>query len=70
VGNDSGITHLAAASGVKTLALFGPTDPCKWGPRGKNVTTLHAKNLDELSVTEVAATISRLLEQESIEAST
>lgn len=34
VGNDSGITHLAAATGVPTLALFGPTDPACWAPLG------------------------------------
>ena len=32
VGNDSGITHLAAALGLPTVALFGPTDPAIWGP--------------------------------------
>lgn len=37
IGNDSGITHLAAAAGVPTIALFGPTDPQIWGPRGKQV---------------------------------
>jgi heptosyltransferase III len=37
VGNDSGITHLAAAVGTPVLALFGPTDPAIWGPRGPNV---------------------------------
>ena len=36
-GNDSGITHLAAAVGTPVLALFGPTDPEVWGPRGPNV---------------------------------
>jgi ADP-heptose:LPS heptosyltransferase len=35
VGNDSGITHLASALGVLTVALFGPTDPRLWGPRGE-----------------------------------
>jgi hypothetical protein len=35
VGNDSGVSHLAAALGVLTLALFGPTDPEVWAPRGK-----------------------------------
>jgi ADP-heptose:LPS heptosyltransferase len=34
VGNDSGITHLAAAAGTPVLALFGPTDPGVWAPRG------------------------------------
>ena len=37
IGNDSGITHLAAAVGTPVLALFGPTDPALWGPRGCNV---------------------------------
>ena len=37
VGNDSGISHLAAALGIPTLAIFGPTDPKVWSPRGKNV---------------------------------
>ncbi len=37
IGNDSGITHLAAAVGTPTLALFGPTDPEVWGPRGPHV---------------------------------
>jgi heptosyltransferase III len=37
VGNDSGITHLAAAVGTPVLALFGPTDPRVWAPRGPHV---------------------------------
>ncbi len=37
VGNDSGITHLAAAVGTKTVALFGASDPAIWGPRGLHV---------------------------------
>lgn len=37
VGNDSGITHLAAAVGTPVLALFGPTDPNVWAPRGPHV---------------------------------
>ena len=43
VGNDSGITHLAAAVGIPTLALFGPTDPAGWGPRGRQVSILRAQ---------------------------
>lgn len=39
VGNDSGITHLAAALGTPTVAIFSVTDPKIWGPRG-NVTIL------------------------------
>jgi heptosyltransferase-2 len=37
VGNDSGVTHLAAAVGTPTIALFGPTDPHIWAPRGPSV---------------------------------
>jgi ADP-heptose:LPS heptosyltransferase len=31
---DSGPAHLAAASGVPVVVLFGPTSPRRWGPRG------------------------------------
>ncbi len=34
LGNDSGITHLAASVGVPTVAIFGPTPPAVWGPWG------------------------------------
>lgn len=37
VGNDTGPTHLAAAAGTRTVALFGPTDEHRWGPMGANV---------------------------------
>lgn len=40
VGSDSGVTHLAAACGAPTVALFGPTDPAVWGPRGQRVVIL------------------------------
>jgi ADP-heptose:LPS heptosyltransferase len=37
LGNDSGITHLAAALGTPTLALFGPSNVKKWRPQGERV---------------------------------
>ena len=40
LGNDSGITHLAAAVGVRTVAMFGPSDVHQWAPRGARVTIL------------------------------
>lgn len=41
IGNDSGITHLAAAAGCKTIALFGASNPEVWSPKGKNVSVIH-----------------------------
>lgn len=38
VGNDSGVTHLAAAMGLRTFAVFGPTDPALYRPLGRAVT--------------------------------
>jgi heptosyltransferase-3 len=32
IGPDTSVTHLAAASGCPTVALYGPTDPRLWGP--------------------------------------
>ncbi len=40
VGNDSGISHLAAALGIPTVVLFGPTDPEHWAPLGDHVRVL------------------------------
>lgn len=34
ISNDSGLMHLAAASGVVTFGLFGPTNEKQTGPRG------------------------------------
>ena len=37
IGNDAGMTHLAAACGLRTVAIFGPTDPRVWRPLGPDV---------------------------------
>jgi len=50
LGNDSGITHLAAMLGVPTVAIFGPTDPKIWRPIGPFVKMIHEPNLEALSV--------------------
>lgn len=42
VGPDTAVTHIAAATGVPTLALFGPSNPVKWGPWPKGWATLES----------------------------
>lgn len=36
ISNDSGLMHVAAAQGCKTIGLFGPNTPALWGPYGKD----------------------------------
>ncbi len=36
VGPDTALTHVAAALGTPTVALFGPSNPVKWGPWPKD----------------------------------
>jgi heptosyltransferase III len=42
IGHDSGISHLAAATGANCIVLFGPTDPAVWAPLNQNVRVLQA----------------------------
>ncbi len=53
--NDTGLTHVAGAVGVPTLALFGPTDPELWLPRAANVECLRGADGDLASITAAAA---------------
>lgn len=45
-GHDSGISHLAAACGVPSLLLFGPTNPAVWAPPQPWVEVLQAEGGD------------------------
>jgi lipopolysaccharide heptosyltransferase III len=65
IGNDSGITHLAAAAGTPVVALFGPTDPAIWAPRGAAVrivaTSTPGQPMDRLDVEQVTAAVLEML---------
>lgn len=37
IGNDSGISHLAAFTGISTVVIFGPSSPKRWKPFGRSV---------------------------------
>lgn len=52
-GNDSGVSHLAAASGCPCVVLFGPTDPLLWGPVGPAVRSIVSPSLADLEVDRV-----------------
>lgn len=57
VGNDSGVSHLAAAFGARVVALFGPTDPSQWSPVGPRVSVLRSTDgaMPGLAVAQVVA---------------
>ncbi len=57
IGNDSGITHLAAACGAKVLALFHEDMEAAWRPFGLT-RVVAARTLPEISVDRVWLTIS------------
>ena len=44
LGHDSGISHLAAASGARCVLLFGPTEPACWAPPAPNVRVLRNRS--------------------------
>jgi heptosyltransferase III len=48
IGNDSGITHLAAAVGTPVVAIFVSTDPRVWAPRGHRVAALQNPTVQDV----------------------
>ncbi|MBZ5595433.1 MAG: glycosyltransferase family 9 protein [Acidobacteriia bacterium] len=59
IGNDSGITHLAAAVGTPVVALFGPTDPRIWAPCGPDVCVIARPALEDIHVEDVVNAVLR-----------
>lgn len=65
IGNDSGITHLAAAIGLPTVAIFGTTDPAIWRPLGDHVAVVAPADpeapITDVTVEQVRAVVDRQL---------
>ncbi|HEY5001503.1 MAG TPA: glycosyltransferase family 9 protein [Ktedonobacteraceae bacterium] len=57
IGNDSGITHLAALLATPTIVLFGPSDPAIWRPYGSTTRVLYEPVLTNLRIDTVLYTI-------------
>lgn len=63
IGNDSGISHLAAATGVPVIALFGASNHLVWQPRGKHVTLVVRASLEEIHVADTLEVVMEVLQQ-------
>jgi ADP-heptose:LPS heptosyltransferase len=67
IGNDSGPSHLAGILGIRSIVLFGPTNPTVWHPLGPRVTVLRKPNLIDLNVDEVYSACRSQIESKRIE---
>ena len=61
IGNDSGITHLAALLATPTIVLFGPSDPAIWRPFGNTTKVIYEPVLANLSIQTVISNIEEFL---------
>lgn len=59
IGNDSGVSHLAAAVGAPTVALFGPTSSEVWAPDGARVHIVRSatRAMEDLALEAVLAVV-------------
>jgi heptosyltransferase-2 len=64
IGNDTGVSHIAASLGVSTVSLFGPTHAEKWGEKGPRNKVIAAPDgkLRKLEVPPVLAAARSLLQ--------
>ncbi len=65
IANDSGLMHLAAASGAPTVGLFGPSPVEAYAPWGRHtaVVTSPTRSMDDITVDAVERSVGDLLER-------
>lgn len=66
IGADTGLTHLASAFGLPTVAIFLATEPGLTGPRGPFSSTLLARPGHSVTPPEVMAEAERLVERQTL----
>ncbi len=61
VGNDSGPAHMAAAFGIASVVIFGPSDPAIWGPwRARSEVVTAPGGIADVTVAQVTDALARL----------
>ena len=61
IGNDSGPAHMAAAFGVPSVVVFGPSDPAIWGPwRTAGEAICAQGGIADVAVSQVLGALQRL----------
>jgi ADP-heptose:LPS heptosyltransferase len=61
VGNDSGPAHMAAAFGVPSVVIFGPSDPGIWGPWRTASEVVHSPDgIGRVEISQVLDALTRL----------
>jgi heptosyltransferase-3 len=64
VGNDSGVSHLAAAVGTSGVVIFGPSDPARWRPLasrpGQRIEIVRGEPIEQVEPHEVAGVLFKI----------
>lgn len=61
IGNDSGPAHMAAAFGIPSVVLFGPSDHDVWAPWRTDAVVLRSADIREIRIEEVTGALAGLL---------
>lgn len=62
ITNDTGIMHVAGATSVPQISLFGPTNPENWAPPGENKINIRkSDNINDITVLDVLKICERIL---------
>lgn len=64
ISNDTGIMHVAGSTSIPLIALFGPTDPKIWAPKGKNKFSIKkGDDINSIKVEDVLELINNIFQK-------